>query len=167
MTAPVPMDDSDPRSPNLVNLQVIVAAMAMGCLMLCGFAGYQHLAGNAPASTAGNQLLLAWLGLLPVQVVAWLVMREVLMKQAQQAWTQSKRDEAAIRGLLPRYVSYVIVRVAIIEGWALLGGTVFYLTGRWEVLAGPVLAVVLLLATMPTEAGLRGFFAKATGGEAH
>jgi hypothetical protein len=147
-------------------VQIVVGMLAFGCLAFSAFAAFQHLTGRVqPQPGPAQPMPLIWAVTGMGELVAWVVLRQGLLKQTRRTWETSSHDEAAVRRLVVAFTMFVIIRAALIEGWSLLGAMTFLISGIWSILAGPALGVFLLLITWPTETALRGFLSKATGGE--
>lgn len=131
----------------LAPVRIIVLAMTTGLVL---FTTVALAIDGRMASPELSRVLLPVLGLLGVsEIGAYVFLRTA-------TWTSIRRQiadkpaadaELVIAG---GYRTLVLIRSAMIEGWGLFGVVSLMLTGHRTVLAAPVLAIVLLVANLPT-----------------
>jgi hypothetical protein len=152
-------------------LQIIVAALVMGCLM---FLLTTLLIGQIGTPPAGLVPVMAYTvcGLLALMAVLWVVIMRVIAAKArheivkgtfesfdprQKAATAGDKAERDARYLLPVYQLKTIISAAIFEGLGFFA-TIAYLIERNPISLGVAVAMILgVAAHFPTQSRIIGW----------
>lgn len=154
----------DSRPPaRLPALKLIWFALMMSTLTFTAVAAGLVISGSAPAPA--NTLLFAVL--VPAMGVmilpAALLFGSLFAVAARQQWPKNREHGRAGDWLMNQFATLTIVRIAMIEGFGMLGAVALLLTSNWAFIAAPLLAVLIIALLMPSEAKIRVFIARVTG----
>jgi len=143
-------------------LQIIVAAMIGGVVMFGVIA--VALGSQGRDEERLGTIFFGVLGLLAVsEAMMYAVLRMAMLKKLRDGLGQiTDRDEARQLGQQV-FFQLTLIGSAMAEGLALAGVAFFLLTGVWPLLAGPVVALLILLSRIPTEDRFRGWLSSVAG----
>ncbi len=137
----------------LATLRIIVAVLAVGIVGLSAVA--LGVADGKPSQmdpSTADVLLLVLLALPVMELPSYLVLRSAMVANLRKTVADSTEPLARVQGA---YTTMTIIAAAMAEGIGLFGGIVCLITGRTIALAGPALAIALLIALFPTREKLR------------
>ena len=150
-------DAYEPYVKALAPIKVTILAIAGGLVAFIAVAVGLVTRGTLSFDPAVGRLLLVALGLLSVgELLAWMVLRRVLMTQLHsrfKAATQDHRQEILVKALPTRW----IVPAAMAEGFGLFGVVVLMVGGRWLALVAPAVALCVLGALWPSRERVGAF----------
>src|SRR5262249_48205082 len=131
--------------------QILVAALLAGMVSFSGVgvAMAGQLGGKPDPKLA--DLLFVVMGILAIGElgVYHLLLRPMFLRPVRrEAAAREERIRAAF--IEQRYLGLTILAAALAEGVGLLGAVTVLMTGRFEALASPALATVVLLLILPT-----------------
>jgi len=132
------------------NARVIVLALALGIVLFTGVVVCLRLSGEPATNPEIGQLLLLVIGALAVaNTSVYFVLRKSFVARAQAAKGEAlellKHDAVP-----PQLLTLTILGAALAEGVGLLGVVALLLGAPWFALAAPALAVVLIVAQLPS-----------------
>lgn len=153
-------------------LRMICRALAAGTALFAAVAAGLTVARISPGGNIGSPqpgtistgMLL--LGLTAVvgfsQAVAWFFMRGAAIKSASKTWENPGDVEVRERKLWGHYGALSVMRCALVEGFGILGIVTLFVGGVWWGLVAPAIAIVVILSSLPSQAGYENFLTDAT-----
>ncbi|MCP4654210.1 MAG: hypothetical protein GY856_02205 [bacterium] len=93
------------------------------------------------------------------ELMAYIVLRQVFIKNQQRAWRSPLRDE----DLLTPFTTLTIIGAGMAEALGLFGVAIFLLTGHPGGLAAAVVSLVLLLTQLGARDRFQAFVRSVTG----
>lgn len=156
--------DSDKETVNGVILtgRMISGAMIVGVAM---FGVVVLILGDSVASQRSlGGLFLGILGLIaPAFLVVYAVLRAVMVRAAKSQCRQGGGMEMSLEALARVYAPLVIIRAAMAEGVGLAGLVFLLITGQKLLWAAPVMAIIILVAALPSRSRFDSFVQEVTG----
>lgn len=157
------MRDTDAR-PTLQQLRLIVMAMGAGViifgLIVILLVARERV--NTDADLA--RPLLAALGALAVvEIVAYVVLRKLLMGSMRRRWLGQAVEDVPAEELTRGFQALTLIGAALAEGLSLFGLVVVLVTGTWPAIVATVAGLLALALAMPTRDKLNRFAANVTG----
>ena len=139
-----------PRALPLRNARLIVLALVLGIVIFAGLVVFLRLSSDTALNPEVGKLLLVVIGGLAVSnSVVYFLLRKSFVARAQEAKAEAlellKQD-----AMPPQLFSLTIIGAALAEGVGLLGVVAVLLGAPWFALAAPAVAVVLMVAQLPT-----------------
>ncbi|MBU0638306.1 MAG: hypothetical protein KKB50_05530 [Planctomycetes bacterium] len=143
--------------------QIVIGAMIVG---LGAFAAIIMLL-QAPPSDLQPQtvtvLLLGLAGLGGTQLVAYFFLRRALWRSARQAFEEANDRPIPVAALFQRLFLLTLVSAALAETFGMFGLVVYSGTRVWLALIAPALALLALVALLPTPDRFARFVEDVTG----
>ncbi len=148
-------------------LQIIVAALVMGCFIFLLTTLSIGRAVKPPAQPI--PLPLAWIacGVLAVEAIAWMVVMQIITAKARRVIVNAGAKPAAAASqdtehrdallLLPVYQTKTIVSAAMFEGLGFFGTIAYLVEGNPIALGLAVLMIVGVAAHFPTQGRIVGW----------
>jgi hypothetical protein len=130
-------------------LRIIVLAMLGGVVVLTVIA---YLLGGTGEHDAGFvQMMSLVLGMLGVgQVIGYLVVRNSMLRRIRSAVGSDAEPPWSADRVLPMLITVTIIGAAMAEGFGLFGAVLLLITGAYYFLAAPAIAILILLAHVPS-----------------
>lgn len=155
------MKDSEAMDKTLRTGRLIVAAMMLASVALAAVAVFINTTGvHEPSFDNPRLLLYIMAGLFVVEVPIY-ALATTLVARVTARMPLHDGDPEALDAAGPRgYLSLVIIRGAIGEGLALLGGITLLIGGEWLALVGVGAGLAMMILTFPTRGGLESFCAQ-------
>ena len=147
---------------------VILTARIISGAMIAGVATFGVvvlLLGNVVASQPSlGGLFMGILGLIaPAFLVAYVVLRGVMVRAARSQCEQSGGVGMSLEALARAYAPLVIIRAAMAEGVGLAGLVFLLITGQKLLWVAPVVAIIILVAALPSRSRFDSFVQEVTG----
>jgi hypothetical protein len=115
-----------------------------------------------PAEGMGTVLLLILAMLAVGETVAYGVVRQATMRNAQRSYETCSTDTERSALILNSFATVVIIGCAMIEGLGLFGVVIYLVSGKGLGLLAGALAVILLAASFPTAHKFHSFESSVT-----
>jgi len=109
-------------------------------------------------------ILLTALGVFIVVVtVSYLVVRHRALGKLRQAVIGKSITPTIHNQLAHLHFTLLMILMALLEGWGLVGAVMYLIAGAWPALAAPAAALVAMLLQFPSQARLDWFISDLTG----
>jgi hypothetical protein len=143
-----------PQATSLRITSIILVALVAGIATFAGVVLFLRLSSERELDPAVGQLLLITLGLLAVaELPVYFLLRKQFLARVRAM--KAEALQLLLQDLTPQPLfSLTIVGAAMVEGLGLLGVMAVLLGAPLYALAAPALAILLILAQIPTRARL-------------
>ena len=141
----------------IISGAMIVGVAAFGVVVL--------VLGDRVASQASlGGLFVGILGLVALAfLVVYSVFKAVVVRTARSQCEQSGGKALPLGALARAYAPLVIIRAAMAEGVGLAGLVFLLITGQQLLWAAPVIAIIILVAALPSRSRFDSFVQEVTG----
>ncbi|MFO0859043.1 MAG: hypothetical protein U0570_00705 [Phycisphaerales bacterium] len=95
-------------------------------------------------------------------LIIWTAARRFMLADARGQWSRPGDVALKERSIWGRFSSMAITRAALAEGFGLLGIVSLLVAGQWWGLAAPLIAIGIILATLPSQDRYEQFLEKVT-----
>lgn len=144
-------------------LKLIASSLMTGVVLFTAIVAYlvQARATTPPGSPLLYAGLTAVLGVMAI--FGSLVFGGIYVNTVREQWEKRRELPAAGDWLLNQFGVLTIVRLAMLEGFALMGVVGLLITGRWAFIAAALLGVLCMSIFYPTRAKVEAFITRVTG----
>lgn len=158
----------EPQPTRLPVLKLIALALVLGVLIFTAIVVTMTLNRTGPVSGVSAPmftLITIASGATTLPFAA--AFGPIFAAAARRQWPARRDEPHAGDWLVNQYAVLTIIRLALAEGFGLLGAAGLMVTGRWPFLAAPLIAVVFMAVFFPTQARARAFITSVTGQVPH
>ncbi|MGQ9651513.1 MAG: hypothetical protein ACUVXJ_15510 [Phycisphaerae bacterium] len=99
----------------------------------------------------------------PAFLVVYAVLRAVMVRAARSQCKQGGAMGMSLESLARVYAPLVIIRAAMAEGVGLAGLVFLLITAQKVLWVAPVIAIIILVATLPSQSRFDSFVQEVTG----
>ena len=146
---------------NVLRVQrIILLTMAAGLVTLSVIAAMVSQPTDPPPA---GMLLIALGGLAVVEVIAYGVLRSIVVTNLRARVEAFGENEDLFRHVLPATTILKLVGGAMAEGLGMFGAVIYLMTRSTPALAAPAVSALVLLSLIPTRSGLIDFASRISG----